>query len=248
MSDDALFEAAEATWPPATARRMGPWTIREGQGGGKRVSAATAHGPATGADIAHAEAAMRALGQTPLFMVRPGQNDLDAALAARGYDKVDPVVIYRGAVADLAREAPPPVSAFHLWPPLHIMEELWQEAGIDPGRRAVMDRAAAPKTAILGRTDDRAVGVAFAACHGKTAFLHALDVAETHRRQKTAVNMLREAAIWAQDQGAVTLVILVTEANAPARALYASLNMKVVGNYHYRMAPDPAPNEQSKSS
>jgi len=29
--------------------------------------------------------------------------------------------------------------------------------------------------------------------------------------------------------------VAVTEANAPARALYASLGMKAVGQYHYRV-------------
>ena len=44
----------------------------------------------------------------------------------------------------------------------------------------------------------------------------------------------RAAGAWAQDNGAETLALLVTEANAGARALYASLSMGVVGQYHYR--------------
>jgi N-acetylglutamate synthase len=42
----------EATWPPAARHRAGPWVLRDGAGGGKRVSAATAEGPVTAADLA----------------------------------------------------------------------------------------------------------------------------------------------------------------------------------------------------
>jgi ribosomal protein S18 acetylase RimI-like enzyme len=97
-----------------------------------------------------------------------------------------------------------------------------------------MDRAAGPKTSILGRVNDRASGIAFVACHGKTAMLHALEVSPTQRRQGSANNIMRMAAIWAQDHGADQICLAVTEANDAARALYASLGMQAVGTYHYR--------------
>jgi len=64
-----------------------------------------------------------------------------------------------------------------------------------------------------------------------------LEVVPNLRRQGTARNILRVAAVWAQDQGAKTLCLAVTKANANACALYASLGMVVVGTYHYRMKP-----------
>lgn len=229
-----LAALTEATWPPASAQRVGPWTIRDGQGGGQRVSAATVAGDWTPDDIPAAEAAMRGLGQRPLFQVWPGQEALDAALAARGYALRDPVLAYAGDVASLADPDLPPLAAFAHWPPLGIATALWDESGIGPARRAVMARAAGPKCAILGRTGDRAAGVAFVACAGDAAMLHALEVAPALRRQGTAHNMMRAAANWAQDAGASRLFLLVTEANEPARRLYASLGMQVVGQYHYR--------------
>ena len=36
-----LTEVCEATWPPAAKTALGAWIIRDGQGGGNRVSAAT---------------------------------------------------------------------------------------------------------------------------------------------------------------------------------------------------------------
>ena len=104
MTDPAAFYAAiDGTWPAAAITRAGPWTIRAGQGGGKRVSAATADGPVT--DLAQAETAMRSLNQTPLFMVRQGEDALEL-LSAIGQELNDSgkekviVSVHRIAAAD----------------------------------------------------------------------------------------------------------------------------------------------------
>lgn len=234
----ALHATVAATWPAATIKRVGPWLIHDGRGGGSRVSAATAVGPVTAADLPKAEAAMRALGQRPLFMLREEDGALDAALAAAGYAVLDPVVGYAAPVAALATQRPPPITTFEVWPPLAVQAEIWGEAGIGPARLAVMDRAAAPKTALLGRVDDRPAGTAFVACHAGIAMLHALEVAPALRRRGLAGHMLCAAAFWAQAQGAEWLTLVVTRANAGANALYASLGMTAVGQYHYRILPE----------
>lgn len=229
-----LLQAMEATWPAAACHPDGPFTLREGNGGGKRVSAATACGPVTAADIAGAEAGMRALGQPPLFLVRGGDARLDAQLAAAGYHLIDPVVLYCAATALLADPVPPPLATFALWPPLAITEAIWADAGIGAARLAVMERVTGPKTSFLARALSRSAGAAFVACDGDIAMLHALEVVPGLRRHKTASNILRSAAAWALDQGAVWLGVAVTVANVPAGNLYTSLGMSVVGHYHYR--------------
>jgi len=233
MTPADLAQVMEATWPPAQFQRLGPWTIRSGRGGGKRVSAATAEDAITAADLPLAEAAMHAMDQPPLFLIREGDAVLDALLQAAGYRIVDPVTAYS---APLSALPPPPdaMTVFAHWPPLAVARDLWADAGIGPARLEVMNRVAAPKTALLARANDRAVGVAFVAVALDTAMLHALEVSLNHRRQGSAHNMLRAAAGWAQSQGAATLSLVVTTANVPARTLYASMGMQVVGQYHYR--------------
>ena len=231
---NAILSLLDATWPAAALSRAGAFTIREGQGGGSRVSAATVEGPFGAGDIEAAEAAQDALGQTNLFLVLGAQQALDDALAARGYRVKDPVVIYAAPTTTLADPAPDPMSAFTIWPPLEIMRDLWAEGGIGPARLAVMDRAVGPKTAIMGRVKDRVAGVAFVAVVENRAMLHALHVAPGLRRQGSAVNIMRAAALWAQDRGATQLFLAVTKANEAANALYASLGMQIVENYHYR--------------
>lgn len=232
-----LHAALEATWPPAEARRLGPWTIREGRGGGKRVSAATADGAWTEDDLARAEPAMRALGQGPLFLVRAGEDRLDAALAARGYRHEAPTLFYEAPVAALA-PYPDAMTGFAHWPPLAIVSEIWSAAGIGAARQAVMARVAGPHAALLGRTRDRPAGAAFVACAGPIAMVHALEVPQALRRQGTARNLIGRAAQWGAEQGAERLALAVTEANTAARALYESLGMRVAGRYHYREAAE----------
>lgn len=229
-----LLDVVEATWPAAALHRAGPWLVREGQGGGKRVSAATAEGPVTAADIGQMEAAQAALGQTPLVMIREGEMALDALLAAQGYRIIDPVVVYVAPVAALTGDLPA-LAAFTIWPPLAIQREIWAEGHIGPGRLAVMDRVAGPKTTLFARVSDKPAGAGFVAIHGDTAMVHAVEVTPALRRQGAGLYMLRAAANWAQAEGATTISLVVTEANAGARALYASLGMVVVEHYHYRM-------------
>lgn len=224
-----LAAAAEATWPPAASSTLGPWRLRDGAGGGKRVSAITVQAPWQPGDIALAEAAMP---QGALFLLRPEDAALDQALAARGYRLLDPVVAYAAPVTAFA--APSPMAAFPHWPPLQIAALLWAEAGIGPARLAVMHRAAGPKTVLLARTSGRAVGVAFVALHGKIAMVHALDISAPFRRQGSAQNLLAAAAHWSADHGADSLSLVVTQANQPARALYERQGMVPLGSYHYR--------------
>ena len=233
MTPDALSQLMDETWPAASLQTVGPWVIREGNGGGQRVTAASAMQGVSGADLDLAENAMRALGQSPLFLIRTTDAALDAALDARGYKFHDPVVAYASPCSALA-QALPPMTTFAHWPPMAIAVDLWAQGGIGPGRVAVMQRAKGAKTAILSRVNDRASGVAFVAMSGMTAMLHALEVAPAMRRQGSAHNILRAAAVWAQDQGADTLSLVVTRANEDARRLYASFGMPVVGQYHYR--------------
>ena len=233
MTPDQLLAVMEATWGPASTTRQGPWIIRNGLGGGKRVSAATAEGDWQDTDIPQAEATMASLDQPALFLIREGDGMLDQALMARGYRIVDPVVAYAAPIASLA-QPPDHMTTFPHWPPMAIAADLWAEGGIGPARLAVMDRVQGPKTVVLGRAQDRAAGVAFVALHESIAMLHALEVTPSQRRQGSAHNILRAAAAWAQANGADMLSLVVTVANDPARRLYASLGMQAVGQYHYR--------------
>ena len=235
-----IFAVVDGTWPAARYDRLDPWTLRVGQGGGNRVSAATLGGPFTPDDLPRAEAAMRALGQEPLFMIRPQDRALDTALEARGYAIRDAVTIYTCPVGALCDRPLPRVTAFTIWPPLVIMREIWAEGGIGPERVAVMERATGPKTGLLARFNDKPGGTAFVAIHDGIAMLHALEILPHQRAQGLGGWMMRAAAFWAKEQGAHTMSVVCTNVNTGANALYTSLGMDAVGHYHYRYIPSEA--------
>ena len=232
-----LFEAMEATWPAAARHRAGAFVVREGRGGGARVSSATAEAPWTDADIASAEACHAALGQPALFQIRPGEEDLDAALAARGHALRDRVILLSAPVAALTGPLPA-LACFAHWPMLALQRDLWAAGGIGPARIAVMDRVGVPKATLMARDGDRTAGTAFVACAGDIAMLHALYVLSDLRRRGIARQMLCAAANWAAEHGAATLTLAVTADNAAALALYASAGMAEAGRYHFRGQDD----------
>jgi len=229
---DRFFPALETTWPSAARQTVGSWVIRTGHGGGKRVSAATGGKPG---DIDVAEKAMAALGQPALFMIRALDQGVDQALAARGYQVVDPVTLYLCRVGVLTKPAAPQLASFAMWPPLEIMREIWVEGGVDAPRQAVMERVIGEKAAILGRAGGRPAGSAFVAIHREIAMIHAIEVTPALRRKGVGINMMRVAAQWAQDNGASEFALAVTDANVAANALYKKLGLTVVGHYHYRI-------------
>lgn len=234
---NTLFEVCDQTWPAARRFSDGPWTLRDGQGGGKRASAATARGPVADSDIGSAETAMRAMGQRPLFMLRDGEEELDAKLAARGYAKIDPVTIFTLPIDKLTDVPMPPVTTFCIWEPLAIMVEIWAQGGLAPARLELMARAGV-KTGILARWNEQPAGAGFAALHDGVCMVHAVEVLPHQRRQGVAQWIMRAAAFWGQAQGAHTISVLCVDANTAANALYRALGFAPVARYHYRQSPE----------
>jgi hypothetical protein len=166
-------------------------------------------------------------------MVFGWQDPLDRLLAAEGYATRDETLILAAPAADIAEAAPTRQLFRDLAPP--------RRAGGDLGRRrhrpgaacAVMRRAEGPKTALFGRINDRPAGTAFIAVHGKDAMLHALEVA-SRPAQGLARLMMRAGAAWAAGHRA-PISPCSSPAPTAAQGLYASLGLKPVENYHYRV-------------
>lgn len=238
MTAETLYDVVEHTWPAAAHQGVGPFTIRDGQGGGKRVSAATADARVTDADIPAAEEAMRGLGQRPLFMLRDGDGALDALLADRGYDIIDPVTMYACPVELLTEQRPPRTAAVPVTEPMVIMREMWATGGIDEARLNVMARAPQPKIYFISRWKDSPGGVSFLGMHKGIGMIHALEILPHQRREGLGRWLMQRAAFWVAENGGSHLSVICTTANAAANGLYSSLGMQVVGQYHYRIQPN----------
>lgn len=231
--DAVLARAFEETWPAAEYAEAGGFRVGRGLGAGGRVSSARAIGSWVPGDIAAAEAIHRDWGQQPMFRVPDSDTGLIAALLAAGYRRETPTAIMQAPVASLTDQPVPFLTTFAIWPPLAIQRDIWAAGNINPARQAVMDRVTGPKTAILGRIDDRAAGAAFAAVLGDTAMVHAVEVLPAFRRRGLAGWMMRQAALWATEQGATRIGLAVSRANTGARASWDRLGFTEVAGYAY---------------
>ncbi|NNE87461.1 MAG: GNAT family N-acetyltransferase [Silicimonas sp.] len=239
-SHDQILAAVDATWPAAQYLAKGPWTLREGLGGGQRVSAASAFCDVKDADIDMAISGMRDLGQHPLFMIRPQDKELDQLLEKRGFTIKDPVTAHVAPLADLIGDVPT-VAVTPSWPPLAVQREIWASTGIGPARIKVMERVQSAKTTHLGRAGDVPAGTAFTGIDSDLAMLHALEVLPEQKRQGVGKHIMTSAANWAAAQGARWLSVLVVNSNASANAFYKNIGMRDAGfGYHYRRAPEVA--------
>ncbi|MCP4206720.1 MAG: GNAT family N-acetyltransferase [Shimia sp.] len=234
ITAQTLYDVIDGTWPAAGKQNCGCFTLRDGQGGGKRVSSATLSGELSVEDIEAAEKGMTALDQQPIFQIREGDAELDAVLQGRGYEIVDPVTMYVIPAEDLAQERPPRTAAIPAWEPLQIMKEIWAEGGIGPARLDVMNRAPLPKTGFVSRWQDKPAGASFLGLHNGIGMVHALEILPFQRRQGVARFLMHRAAFWTLENGGTHLSVICVTSNAAANRLYSSLGMTVVGQYHYR--------------
>lgn len=227
------FSTLAATWPGVTEGRDG-WTLRRDTGAGNRASAATRDDPH--ADPEAAAEAMRAMGQPPLFMIRDGEEDLDAALEKLGYRSEDQSVILAAPAPGIRAEGPER-AVIRCDAPLARMTEIWREHDIGAARLDVMGRVPAPSIFLLARDGDRPAGCAFLAAQGDVAMIHALAVAPFARRKGLGTRATRAAALWAVENGASELALAVREDNQPALELYRRLGFETRARYRYRRAP-----------
>jgi len=233
-SEVELFQAIDGTWPAYALHSAGVWTLREGRGAGQRVSAASTICKARKQDIIQAADLMKKMGQTPLFMVRGEQPELDELLEGFGYKVVDPVDVLMMRTADLAYYEKTALEVVFTKYPLAILAEIWRGGGIDAPRLEVMCRAAEPKTCLFSRYDNHPAGAGFIACHNKIAMVHAVEILEHARRKGVAESMMRGAGWWAMQQGVEWFTCLATSENTPAQRLYRKMGMEVATRYHYR--------------
>lgn len=224
-SIETLYEVLDFTWPSVTTELHHGWQIKNGSGGGKRVSAAIQNSPTAKVEVA--EKLMNALGQKKLFMIREGNEILDYKLHKLGYKLIDPSVIFGLPIELLAKTFD---GKFHTSPNT-AMKSLWLNGDINDMRLNVMARTKVLKTYVTINN----IAVAFVAIHNAIAMVHALEVSTINQRQGFGKKIMQQIAGWASLNGAHYLSVITVHNNFPAKSLYEHLKMSEIGSYHYRI-------------
>jgi GNAT superfamily N-acetyltransferase len=234
---DRLFAIIDATWPAHRVWVEDGWTLRQGCGGGKRVSAATPATPNTVPDIQAASRIMRRLGQDKLFMIRPQDKVLDQALADQEFQIIDPVTVLQAEVARLQIHTQTHQTVVNETP-TEAMGTVWAAGGILEGRLDVMRRCALPKACFGICADGEVVATAFVAIDGRLAMAHAVEVLAPLRGKGYGRSITQAVIRWAREQGADGFSVVTTKANTAALGLYHGMGMTDICEYHYRIKID----------
>jgi GNAT superfamily N-acetyltransferase len=219
----------------------------------RRTSSVLALGPVTDVDAAidAAEAFYAPRGVPTRFQVSPASmpDDLDAVLAARGYEVEAPVNVATAPAIEVVER-----SAGDRAATIGSLDAGWvaQYAAVhsDDERERTRVQAygemlhglplASAGALVGGGAGERAVALGFAVADGEWAGIFGMGTRPEARRTGGATAVLHALATWAMDQSATRLYLQVEVDNPGARALYARAGFGDAYGYHYRTRHDGA--------
>ncbi len=248
----SLEERGFNAWPAPRNVSFGGWVFRLGGSYTKRANSANALGeryemragsinaytPARDFSNVRREAELfyAAHGQPTIFRLSPlAGADADPALAAAGYEKLDPSTVMI-ALLDAAQTepgvtlAPAPTPAW--------LNGIAAARGVAPSHRAIHDRivqSIAPPTAFatvhVGQT---AAGFGRGVSERGAVGLFDIVIRPEFRGRGLGRALTRALMNWGCGGGATSAYLQVIDANRVALALYETLGFRAAYPYHYR--------------
>jgi GNAT superfamily N-acetyltransferase len=242
----AIERAAFEAWPAAEVAALAGWRLRFNHGVTSRASSVwPGPGPSEpplAARLAVVERFYAERGAVALYQLSPAAEppELEAALAARGYEAVGSVSVEVASAAQVAElEAPRATEVL-------CSERLgaeWFELSGQRGRfrgpdvavyRALLERLAGRAGFALARVEGRAVAVGLGVVAPPWAGVFSMLTLPEQRGRRLGEAILLAVARWARSRGATRLYLQVETDNAPARRLYARVGFEPRYAYHYR--------------
>ena len=254
MSDPeilAIERVAFDAWPAAEVRALGGWRLRFNQGVTNR-GCSVWPGPgaseqALDARIAEVERFYAERGAAACYQLSAASDppELDAALAARGYETHSPVSVEVATAARVAALATPRDIEVLC---ADALDEAWFDVSGRGGRfrgeavavyRGLLERLAGRAGFARVQAGGEVVAVALTVAAAPWAGVFSMLTLPAWRGRGLGAAVLGASARWAQGRGASRLYLQVEADNAPARRLYARAGFEPRYAYHYRRAPAP---------
>lgn len=236
-----LEEISRNAWPALRQAERDGWLLRQARGHTKRANSVHAILPGDRplADvIAWAETCYARAGLATIFRLTPlSPEALEDALAARGYVLVEPSLVQ---VTDMQSgwSYAPDVMLTDLDDPTWLTA-FARADGLSTAQQATLHAmlAAIVPNATLARIEQHGEAVAFGMAVAERGYVSFYDMLtrSDHRRRGHGRRIMESLMAWGRDHGARRGALQVVEANAPARALYASFGFSTVYGYRYRV-------------
>ncbi|HYN87291.1 MAG TPA: GNAT family N-acetyltransferase [Ardenticatenaceae bacterium] len=262
-----IEEASLNAWPALQQILFDGWVLRFSRGYTKRANSVNPlyeSGLDVQEKIARCEQLYEERGLAPVFRLTPLASpvNLDEALAAHGYEPIDPTLVLHLDLSDETRGKPggdtpnPSTEARRRGVATTSAPRngSFTEAALDEwletfGRlhgaqveqqhvhRAILDLIPARRLLAALIVDGIAVacglGVLEADCFG----LFDLVTGPVHRRKGYGTALVSAMLQWAEGQGASLAYLQVMATNEPAQQLYAKLGFRELYQYWYRVRP-----------
>ncbi|MEM7122677.1 MAG: GNAT family N-acetyltransferase [Pseudomonadota bacterium] len=236
-----LEEISRNAWPALRQTERDGWLLRQAYGHTKRANSVHTLFPGSTPlveMIAWAETAYARAGLASIFRLTPlSPEELEDELIARGYDVVEPSLV---KVTDMqsAWKRVPEVTLSDLddaaW-----LSAFAQAGGLTSVQQTILRAmlGAIVPNARLARVEEHGEAVAFGMAVAERGYVSFYDMLtrSDHRRCGHGRKIMESLMAWGREEGAVRGALQVVEANAPARALYASFGFRTVYGYRYRV-------------
>jgi ribosomal protein S18 acetylase RimI-like enzyme len=237
-----IEDLAVRAWPARLVQSLHGWRLAFGDGLTRRINSVQAVEWDDRAALAEAVEQVErfyALRTLPArFRItavsRPG--DLDACLAARGYEVEAPTdvlvakaaLLRRGSTRHPVTTAPTPSPD---WAKCWLASGARDEAA---KRRALLARLPEATVFALARTQEEPMGIGLAVIEREWAGIFAMQTAAPYRGQGVARALLDALIARAGAAGANRLYLQVEQDNAVAQRLYLRAGFGFAYSYHYR--------------
>jgi len=239
-----LEEACANAWPPATTMHYEGWQVRFSGGIIRRsnsVNPLPEKRAAPEAIIDFAEKAYRARGRNAIFRVPTIADDLDEALAERGYVEQAPTLTLAGALSDMPAAADSGVLLTER-PDRRWLDAWTRFSNADSENRAIYETMTGfilvPSRFASVEAEGRIVAQAYGTIHRGVLVLESVATDPQFRKRGFARRVLGALFEWGRAEGADTAGLQCLADNDPALALYRSLGFsRMAYPYHYRVRP-----------
>jgi GNAT superfamily N-acetyltransferase len=236
-----LERKAFQAWPALETQANSGWIQRFAGGYTKRansINAIEVKPDFTSAVMADLERPYRERGQPPIWRLTPlAPAGADAALADRGFRRIDESLVQRAALDE--RFAADPAVRIAPAPPVAWLAGFAGLSPVAPHHRATMARMLRSIAAPVGfasiEEDDQLLAFALGVVDGDHVGLFDVLVAPTARRRGLARRLTQSIGAWGRTHGARHAYLQVVATNIAALPLYARLGFETVYSYAYRV-------------
>lgn len=234
----ALDQLAVAAWPAPVNDTCDGWLLRFAHGVSRRANSAAPFSLDLGAR--HVDELIKAVeiyyqdhGLPPRFQISPAAEpgDLDARLAARGYEIETPVTI-EIAPTHVLTPASIPVSV-STTAPIGWWDIYKEGFSRDASKIAEVSRDQ-PVYAAWRDEKNQIAAIGFGVIGGKWLGIFGMWTRPDLRGQGIGKSVIGALSTWAIEYGAIGLYLQVENSNTAARRLYERIGFRAVYGYHYR--------------